>query len=237
MSTRLTPKRARDEQRRILLQTVFFLVLAIVLAIAMIVIVIPGLIRFAGSLTGITNPANDDSTPPRVPMYSAPVEATNTSRITVEGFGEPGSKLIAVLNSQEAGTSNADSEGKFSVEFALSEGENIVAIYAVDEAGNESALGREYTVVFDTTAPTLEWESPEDGKVVTNLRERMISIKGVVSEPNADLSLNDRAIFADSEGNFSTSFQLNEGENTLTLKAIDPAGNAVEASRVVSFRP
>ncbi len=236
MSTRLTPRRAQVEQKKILTQTVVFVLLTIVLGLAMVFVIIPGLIRFAGSLTGIANPANNDTVAPRVPIYSAPVAATKDQELVVEGFGEPESLIYLMHNGVKSEERTADAEGKFVFTISLDEGENVIAFYSADAAGNESAVGREYVTIYDTQAPEIEWATPEDGKLVTNLRERMIEVKGKTSEV-AKIYLNDRLVFSDSEGNFTDSFQLQEGENTLRLKAIDEAGNESEQERKVTFRP
>lgn len=236
MATLVTLKQAKKQQRTIILQTVGFLVLAVVISLVFVLVIVPQAIRLAGSFGSLSGATNEDTTPPQIPMYSAPVEATKEQRLSIQGYGEAGSTIVLILNGQINQEVPANDAGEFTIEFDLEEAENTVALYAKDAAGNESSVGRQYRVVFDKTAPELVWESPEDQKVITNLRERQVEVKGD-TEPNVKVYLNDRLLFINSEGGFTDKFQLGDGENTLKLRVEDAAVNVTEEERKVFFKP
>lgn len=237
MAQQLSTRKAKKESQKMLFQTIGIVVVTIVLLVLFIFVLMPGAIRLAGSFGGLTTVTQSDTVPPRIPTYSAPPSATNESQITVTGFGEPNSSVVLVMNGQESTRETISESGEFSISIDLNDGENVFALYSVDEAENESNLGRQYTVVYDTEAPEFEWNEPEDGRTVTNLRERTIKVAGKIEDQNVKVYLNDRIVFVNSAGEFSESFQLSDGENTLKLKAVDEAGNETEAERVVTFRP
>lgn len=224
------------QNRRIFFQGVMALGGSVVMVLAFVFLVLPIMIRFAGNLGNLANFTQGDQIPPRVPVYSAPPAATQDSSINLTGFGEPKSEVVIVNNGRESTRSVVSDEGDFSLSLELDEGENKFSAYGIDPAGNESGLGKEYIVLFDREAPEVEWESPEDGKTITNLRERTVAVKGKVNE-TAKVTLNDRFVSVDTEGNFSTNFELQQGENVLLLKVTDQAGNEVEIERKVNFRP
>lgn len=53
--------------------------------------------------------------------------------------------------------------------------------------------------------------------------------------PNADVTVNDAEVKADSSGNFSTELTLEEGENIIIVNAVDEAGNAAEQEITVTY--
>jgi hypothetical protein len=195
-----------------------------------------GFIRFAGNLSSLSLLPQTDKIAPRVPAFAAPDEATQEDTITLNGYAEPKSKVVLVKNGSEDQTITADDSGEFSLEVHLDEGINELSLYSVDEANNESVLSKTYTVNLDRTAPEVDWLLPEENKTVLNLREQTIDVKGKVNE-RAKVYLNDQFVSYSPDGNFSTTFQLQQGDNKLTLKVIDDAQNETVVERTVSFKP
>lgn len=236
IATQMNSKKFKEEQKNILAQTIGIILLSVILFLLFIFLLLPGALRLSTGLKSISVFQQEDTVPPRVPTYSAPTPATKESSIEITGYAEENSQVIAVLNSAEHATVDVSAEGGFSIKIQLIEGENRFALYSKDTAGNESALGREYTVLQDNVSPEIEWIAPEDNRVVTSLREKQIEVEGTVSE-EAKVYLNDTIVFVDDEGSFSDQFNLNDGENTLLLKAVDKAGNQTEQTRKVIYRP
>lgn len=236
MATRMTANRAKRESRKLLFQTILIIIASVALILMLVLYVIPFMIRFAGNFTGISLIQNGDTVPPVVPTYSLQYVATNSAELTIDGYAEALSTVVLVQNGQEADQSVADDAGTFSLRTQLEDGDNTIALYAKDEAENESTLGKEFTVSLDTTPPEYEWNDPADGKVITSLRERMTTVGGK-TEPTAKVTLNDRFVFVNADGTFRETFQLSEGENVLKLKITDRAGNIAESERKVVFKP
>ncbi len=225
-----------QEYRRLFTQSMVFFGISGVVWLLFLFVLMPLMIRFAGNLNNLSFEAQDDKMPPRVPSFSVPQTATNSARIKIAGYGEAQSTVVLVRNGQQEEKVVADDEGEFSVEFNLEEGKNSIAFFAIDQANNESTLSQVTEVTYDKDIPELAWDEPSDQKVVTNLREREIKVSGQTQEQSR-IFLNDKLVFGDSSGKFSDTFYLNDGENVLTLKVVDPAGNEIEEKRTVFFRP
>ena len=65
---------------------------------------------------------------------------------------------------------------------------------------------------------------PNDGDNFYTFAQQTITVSGTVSE-EAEIFVNDQISFANSEGNFSTRYRLEKGENKLVVRAVDNAGN------------
>lgn len=63
-----------------------------------------------------------------------------------------------------------------------------------------------------------------------------IAVRGKTA-PRAEVSVNEKEITAESNGNFSTTLTLDEGENTIFITSVDDDGNSAETEIVVNFEP
>lgn len=234
-STHIVSSRlAKREQKKLSQQILMFLLGAIGVVVLFWFVVLPATIRFVASLGGSDSVGGDDTLPPQTPIFSAPLTATSSAKIILSGFAEAKSELVILQGGSEKTRTTVGDDGSFGLTLQLDPGENILSGYSVDEAGNESAESKRYTVMFDDEAPELEITEPVDGANVTLRKNQLTSVKGT-TEPNAKVELNGRLVYADSEGAFNTTFQLNEGENQLQFKAIDEAGNTTEKAVKVTF--
>lgn len=72
---------------------------------------------------------------------------------------------------------------------------------------------------------------PANNMVTTN---PTVTVKGT-TVAGADISVNEKDLKADAQGNFSTTIALDEGENVIAVLAIDQVGNFVEQDLIVTF--
>jgi hypothetical protein len=113
----------------------------------------------------------------------------------------------------------------------LSDGRHIVSVRAVDISGN---IGEEKTVVFtiDTTPPIITIDHPSDGELVLSSN---ITVTGRIIG-GVKAWLNNEELSLGKDGSFTKNIILNTGLNTITLKAVDEAGNlAVKTIRVYYY--
>lgn len=233
-SSRLT----KTEKSKIEKQTFLYLFFGIVILLLFIFVLMPGLIKvFYGLIDKeSTSSVEKDTVPPQVPILSmTPAEATYSATLNLKGYAEAKSKVVFLLNSEKTAEIDAADDGQFEYDLQLNDGENELAIYGVDEAGNESLKTRSYMITLDKEAPTLTIESPEDGATIELKKNRTLTIKGT-TEPEAKVTINDRLVMADKEGNFSTNYYLAEGKNELKFEVVDKAGNKTERTISVEFR-
>ncbi len=231
----VSSRRTKTESQKALRQSLMLLIISVVLLIVFIFVILPAVIKFASRSNDVTN-NNKDELPPQIPMISAPVTATFSATLKVNGYGEKDSDLIVLNNGNEVARQliNQD-DGKFEVDLPLQEGANSFTFYAVDKSGNESETTKAYPVLFDNVAPTIELETPTDGQQFELRKNQNITVKGK-TEADAKVYVNGRLTRANTEGVFTTSLSLNEGENTLALKAEDQAGNFSEKTLKVNFK-
>ena len=141
------------------------------------------------------------------------------------------------LNGKNITTVISDSDSKFITEkLRLEEGRNTIYAIAIDKAGNQSSPSEKHYVLFDEEPPELTISSPEDGATFYGEQEKSITIQGK-TEPGVSLTLNNRLVIVGSEGNFSTTYSLNEGENQIKLVASDKAGNETEKEITLVYFP
>lgn len=218
---------------------IFYVLLTIVSIVAIYFVGIP----LAGRLTAFVTSlkSNDkkitssDITPPPIPKFKNFPEATNQQNITLSGNTEAGStvKLTFNGNSQET---LADSDGQFSFNVTLQDGDNTFAATATDQSGNQSQKTEDFQIVFDKKVPDLAITSPNDGASFFGSNQRQVTIQGT-TEADASVTVNDRIIFVDDTGSFQYTTTLNEGANNFKIKSIDKAGNSTEKDLTLNFTP
>lgn len=230
---------ARTEERQSIRKAVFFTFLTVASILAFIFLGLPVLAKFAGFLTDLRKTGlpieRNDTTPPAPPRLESLPEYTNEFSVEIKGTTEAGATLILFLNGDEEEVV-ADKDGEFNFTFKLDKGDNTLSVKARDSSGNESQETDTYKIVFDNEPPELETTSPEDGKEFFGSKERQVSINGRTEE-GASITVNDRIVAVDVNGNFTFVTTLSEGENNFAIKAEDRAGNSIETSLTLRFTP
>lgn len=235
-TSRVTSRLAKRKQKKMLGQTVFFLLMALVLGIVFVVFILPSSVNLlfsfldSGEVTLV-----DDSLPPQIPIVSAPTAASKDQKIEITGFAQVESEVVLLLNANEFAREIVNEDGKFAIFVNLENGKNLISLYAISDKGKESELSKEYEVIYDAENPEIKISSPEAAAVIEGRDNQTIEILGK-TEPGAKLYVNDRLAFANSEGEFKSSYRLEEGENKILIKVIDKAGNEGETELIVNFR-
>jgi hypothetical protein len=175
-----------------------------------------------------------DTLPPSLAVLWPPDGfRTNMPMVAVNGTMEPGSS-VTVNGRQVALTGEP---GTFRTAIALPRESNLIAVDAVDPAGNHNLTMR--TVTLDTRPPALEVESPPEG-LLANRTD--IWLTGS-SEGGALLSVEGCLTCISGEpgspARFAVPLALSEGTNTVVISASDAAGNLNCTARhiIVDTRP
>jgi bacillopeptidase F len=229
----------KQEEKNIRL-AVFYIFLTLIIAFVLVFVGIPLLIRmaiFLGTLrTSSKMPEKGDTIPPTPPRIVAPFEATNSARLSLEGYTEPGANIKLFNSGLSFGEVLADNDGVFTIEnLELTSGRNEITAIAKDGAGNESQASIPIIIEYDTSEPELEISQPEDGQTISGV-ENQITIEGKTEE-GAKLTINGRLVIVGPEGEFSYEHSLDEGENVFTIVAQDKAGNQTEKEVKVTYSP
>jgi hypothetical protein len=120
-------------------------------------------------------------------------------------------------------------DGTYLADVDLVEGPNLLSVTATDVAGNTAAA--QLAITCDTAAPTLVVSAPVDGAEV----QLTTTVTGTVRDAGpVTVYVAGVAAQVDSNGSFSVALKVPPGPQTLTVAAIDNAGNVATDQRIVS---
>jgi bacillopeptidase F len=229
----VTSRRTKLEQQKIIRQIAIFLLLAVILTAAFILVIIPNLFKFLANLSGAT-PTQSNDVPIQIPFLAAPVAATSSATLSLSGFSQKGYTVVVVDNSQEKASQSASDDGSFKTDITLDQGDNQLTVYAIDQNKKQSEASQVYHVKFSDQPPALEVSQPQDKASIQGKQNQKLTIQGK-TDPQVQVYINDRLVFVKDDGSFSSVQQLNEGDNNFTVKAVDTAGNNTQKQFTVSF--
>lgn len=172
-----------------------------------------------------------DSRPPVVEIISpAPNSVLNTRVVTVNGTIDKNAATVSVgvKGSENHVQAEIGSSTFTARDVKLSEGVNVIFARAVSAAGNAGTATVKVTV--DSIPPKIAITSPKNN-VVTN--KKMITVTGTVDDQGALVKVNNTPAQV-TKGFFTLSaLSLSEGSNTITVTAVDRAGNEAKAASVI----
>jgi hypothetical protein len=232
-------RREAIEEKNNQKRAVIFVALSILTIIILFFFGIPLIAKFVSFISDFTNKNTpitlNDNTPPAPPRFDNLPDATNKEIFEVTGTTEEGVTVYVFLNSSEKEII-ADSYGEFATSLDLTKGENIIYAISKDQSGNKSAESEKYVILFDNENPEISINSPSNGDNFYGSGQKEIEITGK-TDPNVNLTVNDRYVSITDSGDFKYKLSLNEGENILNFKAIDKAQNEAEKTVTVTFTP
>jgi bacillopeptidase F len=214
----------------------FYILLSVIFVIVMFKWGIPLFMNLVAGQGAERLAAQKDIIPPQNPVISALPEATNSARVVIEGFTERGAVVELLIDDVSYKMSKADENGLFTFDAVLSQGQNKIQIRAKDEEGNES-VSEVSIITYDSKPIELSISSPKDGSEFYGKLNQVIDIKGEVDKKNSQVLINNSFVTLDSNGSFVHRFMLSDGDNTLTIRASDKAGNVDEKSLNVVYFP
>lgn len=220
-------------------QGVVYLVLAFLLIVATLIWGLPMIAKLTGYLmrsdkSQITV-AEQRPTPP---IFSDIPEATYSAQVKIAGFAQPGLDVILFINGAEYDRKLVAESGTFSFDkVMLNEGDNAAYAYTTTPHDLRSEQSKNYNIVLDTSKPSVNIDAPHDGDVMRGQSQRIATFNGSVSEVGSKVYIGERMVIVNSEGKFSLSYQLVEGDQEIPIKAIDKAGNVGESSIKLRWEP
>jgi YD repeat-containing protein len=179
-------------------------------------------------------PPPSDNTDPSITITSpANYSETSSSSITVSGNAYDQGQIDKIKFYLNGGYINTiyvgSTSSNWSQNFSLREGQNTIKVKAYDYAGNSKYKYLYITKkILDNTPPTLNIYSPTNGSTVST---QSINVNGYVDDKSGINSLqwsNNRGgsgYIAVATNWSQTGIPLKSGDNTITITAIDNAGN------------
>lgn len=173
----------------------------------------------------IKSSAQDQSNGPSLEV-SMP-ETTATGTFYISGTTAKGAKVT--INGRPAEVI----DGKFREGIALDEeGTYNVTISAKVSNGPASTVYKKIT--YEATGPKITLHN-----VPETSAKKSITVNGKVTDPTdsqPDVFLNGEKLYVSFNGDFTTTVQLELGENTLTFKAVNDANRITEVEKTVTFQ-
>jgi hypothetical protein len=148
-------------------------------------------------------------------------EVTESSIIVSGVISDP--DVTVTVNENEVTISE---DGTFSTPVELHYGENTITVNAAPE--NWQPVTRTVNI---TRVLTLQVVSPQDNTEVT---ESPITIKGIVSDPSAVITVDGLEVELADNGTFSTQLELEHGENMIVVSAI--VGEQTPVTKTIAVR-
>jgi hypothetical protein len=232
---RVTSRLANKQRKELTKQSIVLIALSIIIGLLFLLIILPHGVRlFFRILDQQVDLTQREEIAPLPPMASLTQDITNESQVEISGFGEANSVIKVEVNNKFSQEKETNDSGEFKVSIDLIEGENIIRLINVNENGVESSP-RIFTITKDTSAPEIIITHPEDGAEFKLREEEIIQVQGE-TKPRSEVYLNDRLSYADSNGFFSIRHQLKSGENILSIRVVDRAGNETEKEIIVYYQ-
>ncbi len=224
----------RRYQQKKNLQTMIFSLGTILVIALLLIFGVPALINMSLLFARFKK---DAPQPKSLTFLSKPVieptyEATNSAEIVIRGVADSNTTLTLYLNNQQKEENKIDQTGSFIFpSIFLKEGEN--KIYVKATIDKESLESEPITVAYDKKPPKREITEPQDNQ---NYRgdQRYALVSGKTEETDSVL-INDRLTILNADGSFAYRLLLNEGENKITIIAMDKAGNKVIVEKKVNY--
>jgi len=225
----------RKTEQEVTKKTVFLGFLTIVFAILILVFGLPFLIKFSVFLGSTKGNAVDKTKtlPPLAPRLVLPFEATNSGKISVNGFAEPQVTVELFKNDVSVGKTQVTDNGDFGFGgIGLDNGDNNFSALASNDKNGDSEKSTPIDVVYDTESPYLELTNPTETDLSVDYADFDIIGK---TDKGMSVSVNDKIAVVDDRGNFKLKWQLSTGKNSLVVKATDEAGNTTSKTVSITY--
>lgn len=174
--------------------------------------------------------------PYQSPTLDVLPEATPSSSIIVTGKSTYKDGTIELfVNNELVKEAELDESSEFKIENVhLSEGQNsIKARYVKND--KKSDFTEEYSVSLVTEAPKLDISTPADNTSFSK-GDQEITVSGKTNQDSSVLVNNFKAI-VQSDGSFSYTLKLSDGDNKIIVEAINAAGKKTSKTITVSYKP
>ena len=205
-------------------------------------------LSLGSTLVVVDDDALPDTTPPALTVALDPASdsgtkgdgITNDSTPTIGGTGEPGNTITITTPTGESITTTVKPDGTWTATPTqpLPDGNNTISVKATDPAGNSSTSSVPVTV--DTTPPAVtakldpSSDSGTKGDGITNDNTPTISGTGSAGDTITITTPTGESITTtvkpDGTWTATPTQPLPDGNNTISVKATDPAGNSSTSS-------
>ena len=173
--------------------------------------------------TQITPPSGSISV-----AIQSPAEGLLTNAATVNVTGTVSDSTASLTVQGQSVTPN--SNGTWSLTIAPPEGMVTITAQATKAAATAQA---EQHIIVDRTPPVITLTQP----VPPQVSNPSLNLVGLVDDPTAMLTFQNKYLAMDSAGAFSAMHGLSNGSNAMHFRAVDPAGNVGTLDVSTTYTP
>ncbi len=169
------------------------------------------------------------------PVLDPPQEATNSATTTVTGRGQADLTFILYVNEKEFKKTAVPPDEIVTIKnVQLDDGKNTISAKLSDEKGNLSELSNVVTITVINKKPDLDIASPNENATIFGDKNSVI-VSGKTN-PENQVTINDRFVVVRSDGSFDYTATLSQGNNNLKITATDNAGNQTTVERKIIYQ-
>jgi len=170
------------------------------------------------------------------PILDPMSEATNSARTVVSGTSEKNLTINLYINDNLEDKTSTEDDGVFRFEdVILNKGKNSIKVQAENKDKKDSDFSDRVVIYFLNKPPQLSIDSPKEGENFPH-DFRNAEVKGK-TDLEVKVTVNELWAIVDEEGNYSYSYPLQNGENTIKVIATNKAGNKTEKEVKVTYSP
>ncbi len=180
----------------------------------------------------------DDTIKPDIQLISPQDSSVMSDKSLPLNFKVTDSSGIALVTVNNDTITSPDS--MYTDTIKLEEDTNTVTIIAIDKSNNTNSDTLHLTYIYDSTfvdtvKPLISLISPQDGAV---LNDSLIDVQFSVTDKGglSEVTVNDCTVIS-SDTMYTAAIKLNEGENSITVKAVDNTGNTAILTFSVTYNP
>ncbi|MBI5019007.1 cadherin-like beta sandwich domain-containing protein [Candidatus Gottesmanbacteria bacterium] len=235
ISSRLRRVEEKTASKRIAIALIGMAALLVFLALFGVKILI-GFSLLVDRIRGGNNQPQQQQSIILPPVLDPLPEETKNATLDIRGKGTAKGTVIVYLNDEEYKKVTVADDGTFSLTgIEVEPGRVTISAKITDGKDNVSNLSNVISTVVDRTAPKLTIDKPEDNTTVNDGTHK-VTVNGLTEE-DMKVTINGRIVVVKSDGSFTYSMPLNDGENKLTIVAKDAAGNETTVERTVTYKP
>lgn len=193
---------------------------------------IPALVNFSlflSSFNNSNNPATNSSATQSIiqpPVLLSSFTATNSAAISVNGTAASNQTIQLYVNDSLFGSTSTKSDGSFSFSnVVLTQQQNTIKARA--KQGNSlSDYSDPLTINYLQKSPDLTLDSPNDQQSFSGDQNTVV-VRGK-TDPDVQVTVNGFWAIVNTNGNYSYTFHLQDGDNHIDVTAVDAAGNKTD---------
>lgn len=159
--------------------------------------------------------------------------ATNSARFVLSGSVTNYDTVDMYINRKKVKSVKLLNTGSFSEEIGdLQKGDNLVYVVVKATKEKKQKKSETHTVIYNNEKPKLEVRDLQDGSKVYKSE---LKVTGSADKGN-EVTVNGFPVVIDQNGNFETTINLREGDNTVEVQVQDEAGNTEKKTFKVTYQ-